>query len=227
MSDDYLRPYEEAVESGGTGFESLLWRNKEFQLKRFQVLCEVASAGLDKPDIPASLDKLSGRVIADMGCGRADLCQWFGDHNVQYGKYVGVEGVPDLAGVCRQRIADENFQMAEVVESDFAADLKIFESLVKNHGVELFLFSGSLNTFKQDHAIEVVSAAFKALAGTSGGVVFNFLSDLVRDPPSHDTGPAQRFDTLGVFAQLSKLSGKASLRHDYLSGHDATIGLFV
>ena len=82
MSGDYLRPYEEAVESGGTGFESLLWRNKEFQLKRFQVLCEVAAAGLAKPDIPASLGKLAGRVIADMGCGRADLCQWLGDHGV-------------------------------------------------------------------------------------------------------------------------------------------------
>jgi hypothetical protein len=227
MTGDYLKPYEEAVESGGTGFESLLWRNKEFQLKRFQVLCEVAAAGLNKPDAPASMDKLTGRVVADMGSGRADLCEWLIAHNVQYGKYIGVEGVSGLAEVCRQRIADEQFPVAEVVESDFAADPRIFESLVQNHGAELFLFSGSLNTFKQSHAIEVVSSAYKALHGTSGGVVFNFLSDLVRDPPSGDTGPAQRFNTLAMFEQLSKLAGKVSLRHDYLSGHDATIGMFV
>ncbi|PHQ81139.1 MAG: hypothetical protein COB69_04775 [Phycisphaera sp.] len=225
MADDYLKPYEEAVKAGGTGFESLLWRNKKFQLVRFRVLCEVAAAGLQKPDVPASLDKLTGRVIADMGCGRADLCQWLGENGVEYGKYIGVEGIGDLAEVCRRRIVDEKFQMAEVVESDFAADPRIFESLVKNHGTELFLFSGSLNTFEQSHAIEVIANAFNAL-GTNGGVVFNFLSDLVRDPPSDDTGPAQRFDTLGVFKQLSKLTGKIALRHDYLSGHDATIGIF-
>ena len=227
MTGDYLKPYEQAVESGGTGFESLLWRNKEFQLVRFRVLCEVAAAGLQKPDIPASLDKLAGRVIADMGCGRADLCLWLDENSVQYGKYIGIEGIGELAKVCRQRIADEQVQMAEIVESDFAADSGIFESLVKNHGAELFLFSGSLNTFKQSHAIEVVASAFKALSGTSGGVVFNFLSDLVRDPPSCDTGPAQRFNTLDVFEQLSKITGKIALRHDYLSGHDATIGMFV
>ncbi|GAB5496665.1 MAG: hypothetical protein Phyf2KO_17450 [Phycisphaerales bacterium] len=225
MSADYLRPYEEAVEESGAGFESLLWRNKDYQLKRFQVLCEVASAGLDKPDAPASLDKLAGRVIADMGAGTADLCKWLNDHGVEYGRYVGVEGVTGLAEASRKRIADEKLPEAEIIESDFAADPTIFESIVKSRGVELILFSGSLNTFEQDHAVRVITSAYKAL--NSGGVVFNFLSDLVREPPSGDTGPAKRFNTLAVFEELSKTAGKISLRHDYLEGHDATIGMFV
>lgn len=224
MSADYLRPYEEAVEHSGAGFKSLLWRNKSFQQIRFRVLCEVASAGLRKPDGPASLDKLTGRIIADMGSGTADLCEWLNDQHVEYGRYIGVEGVPDLAEMSRKRIAKENMPEAEIIDTDFAADDTIFSSLVRNRGVDLFLFSGSLNTFEEEHAIRVVTSAYRALQ--SGGVVFNFLSNLVKELPKGDTGPARRFNTIRVFEQLAKLTNRITLRHDYLDGHDATIGLF-
>lgn len=224
MSSDYLKPYEEAVEKGGPGFESLLWRSKEFQLVRFRVLCEVAAAGLTRPDIPASLRTLDGHVIADMGSGTADLLRWLHAQDSKYGRYIGVEGVTELAEASRQRIAKERLPEAEIIESDFAADHTIFESLANSRGVSVILFSGSLNTFDEDHAITTVRRAFDALA--KGAVVFNFLSDLTKGPSTDDTGPASRFRTLRVFETLSKVSERIALRHDYLAGHDATIGLF-
>jgi hypothetical protein len=227
MTGDYLKPYEEAVESGGTGFESLLWKNKQFQLTRFRILCEVASAGLNAHERPADLSVLSGRVIADMGAGRADMLRWLVDHDVEYGRFVAVEGVTELAQFCRQRIASEKLEEAEVIEGDFAADTDLFESLVRSRGVELICFSGSLNTFEEDHAVEIIRRAYGAVKKSRGAVVFNFLSDLVHVPPSGDTGPARRFDTTRVFATLAKLTPRIILRHDYLEGHDATIGLFA
>lgn len=227
MTGDYLKPYQKAVNSGGTGFESLLWKNREFQQTRFRVLCEVACAGLNTRERITDLSLLKGRVIADMGAGRADLLRWLTDHRIDYGKYLAVEGVPELASFCRSRIADEKLEEAEVLEADFAADDTLFDSLTRSRGVELFLFSGSLNTFKQAHALKVIARAYKAIQPRSGAVVFNFLSDLVQSPPTGDTGPARRFDTLAVFRELAKLAPRTILRHDYLEGHDATIGLFA
>ncbi|MCA9271808.1 MAG: hypothetical protein KDA31_02060 [Phycisphaerales bacterium] len=227
MTGDYLKPYEEAVESGGTGFESLLWKNRQYQQTRFRVICEVASAGLNAHERPADLNVLSGRVIADMGAGRADMLRWLVDHRVEYGRFVAVEGVAELAQFCRERIASEKLEEVDVIEGDFAADADLFESLVRSRGVELVCFSGSLNTFEQDHAVETIRRAFHAVKKNRGAVVFNFLSDLVHHPPSGDTGPARRFDTTAVFATLAKLTPRIILRHDYLEGHDATIGLFA
>lgn len=228
MPADYLEPYEQAVRAGGTGFESLLWRSKEFQQTRFKVLCEVAAAGLVPESEPASLKVLDGRIIADMGCGRADLLAWLTAHRVHHNRYFGIEAISDLAETCRRRIVQESLPEAEIIESDFASDLSIFGSLVNDRKVDVFFFSGSLNTFDQQRAQGVIDRAFSAVASAGrGGVVFNFLSDLVRKPPSDDTGPAHRFDTMAMLRFAARLSDRVSLRHDYLQGHDATIGLFV
>ncbi len=226
MTGDYLKPYKEAVESGGTGFESLLWKNRQYQQTRFRVICEVASAGLNAHEQPADLSVLSGRVIADMGAGRADMLRWLVDHKVEYGRFIAVEGVPELAQFCRQRLADEKLGEAEVIEADFAAKADLFESLVRSRGVGLICFSGSLNTFDESHALTIVRRAFAAVKPRGGCVVFNFLSNLVHEPPSGDTGPARRFDTVAFYRALAKLTPRTILRHDYLEGHDATIGLF-
>lgn len=227
MTGDYLKPYQKAVDEAGTGFESLLWKNKQFQQTRFRVICEVASAGLNAHERPTDLAVLNGRVIADMGAGRADMLRWLVDHRVEYGRFIGVEGVPELAQFCRQRIADEKFQEAEIIEADFAAETDLFESLVRSRGVELICFSGSLNTFDESHAIEIVRRAFAAVKPRGGAVVFNFLSNLVHVPPAGDTGPARRFDTVAFYRALAALTPRTILRHDYLEGHDATIGLFA
>lgn len=227
MTGDYLRPYQKAVESGGTGFESLLWKNRQFQQTRFRILSEVASAGLNTRERVTDLSPLRGRVIADMGAGRADMLRWLADHHVEYGRFIAVEGVRELAEFCRNRIAQEKLPEAEVIEADFAADQTLFESLARNRGVELFAFSGSLNTFEESHALEIVTRAFHAARAVKGAVVFNFLSDLVHSPPSGETGPARRFDTLRIYRAAARLTPRTILRHDYLEGHDATIGLFV
>ncbi len=206
----YLEPYREAVEAGGASFEALLWRNRDFQVKRFETI-----AGMADP---------TGRVVADMGCGRADLLAWMHAERVAYGKYVGVEGVPELLRFCRARAIDEKLPEATFVEADFAAADDVFSSLVSEHGVDMIVFSGSLNTFLQAQATAVLERAFGAL-GDDGVLIFNFLS--MRCPPEANPHPkpAHRFNPVELLDWALGRTRLTRLRHDYLMGHDATIAM--
>lgn len=208
----YLDPYRAAVEHSGASFEALLWRSRDFQRRRFEAIAQMVD--------PA------GRVIADLGCGRADLLAWMHERGFRYAGYVGVEGIPELIRFSRARAADDKLPHAEFIETDFAADPDIFRRLVRAHGADTLVFSGSLNTFDEAPARAVLDRAWSALAGTkSGALVFNFLS--TRHPPgaSPDPYPARRFDPARMLDWALARTRYARLRHDYLDGHDATIAM--
>ena len=210
----YLEPYREAVDAGGPGFEALLWRNRDFQRIRFETIAQMADP--------------TGRVVADLGCGRADLLVWMHGEEVQYGRYVGVEGIPELVRVCRARLIDERLPEAEILQLDFAADEGVFRSLVADQGVDMLVFSGSLNTFEQARAADVLDRAWAAIQAVPGGVlIFNFLS--TRPPPGATSNPhpARRFDPVVFVDWALSRTRLTSLRHDYLDGHDATIAMRV
>lgn len=223
---DYLEPYRRAVDEMGPAFEALLWRSRDFQQVRFRVLVETAAAGLAPFDPHPTAKALANRVIVDLGCGRADMLSWLDEHRVPFGRYIGVEALPELVNASLVRTADRDD--AEIIEADFASDHDLFAALVRSHSAEVFLFSGSLNTFEQPAALGVIERAFAALgAKPAGAVVFNFLSSLAPHAPTDDTGPAHRFDTRTVIALAAGLSPAFTVRHDYLRGHDATVGVFT
>lgn len=207
---DPLKPYREAVSSVGPAFEALLWHNKDFQERRFRVIAELIDA--------------TGRVVADIGCGRADLAAHMHHRGIEYGRYLGVDGVPELIAFCRERAEREPLPECEFVEGDFARTPDLFGSLVRSRGVEVFAFSGSLNTFEQDAALEVLGRAWEAIASVHGGaLVFNFLSNRFPGPPRDEIGPARRFDPLAILEWALGRTGSVILRQDYLPGHDATV----
>ncbi|TVQ60387.1 MAG: methyltransferase domain-containing protein [Phycisphaerales bacterium] len=207
----YLDPYLEAVRLHGCGFASLLWRSPEYQIARFRVLAEVLEP--------------TGRVIADLGCGRADLAEWMEREGIPYGRYIGVEAVPELAGEAARRAAA--LPEASILTADFAGDPTLFDRLTREHHAEAFVFSGSLNTFTQHEAEGVLDRAWRAIARVRGGrLVFNFLSDQTREAPD-DTGPARRFETLALTRWALARTPSIILRHDYLCGHDATIAMLA
>ena len=210
----YLRPYQEAVAQHGPRFESLLWRNRDFQRTRFAVLVDAVD--------------LTGRVVADMGCGNADLAEFLATHHVPLKRYIGVEGVPALAESSRSRIAALGVA-GDIVEADFAA-ADLFTTLHAEHGVDVVMFSGSLNTFEQASALGVLDRAWSALAcdnpADGGALVFNFLSTDGPKPPSNDpTDPARRFDPGQMLAWARTKTPRVVFRQDYLDGHDAMIAL--
>jgi len=207
----YLDPYLKAVREHGPCFEALLWRNPEYQIARFRVLAEA---------VP-----LTGRVLADLGCGRADLADWLHRTGITYGRYFGIEAVPELAAEAARRAVE--LPEASVLTADFVGDEALFRRLVREHGVDTLVFCGSLNTFEQAGAIEILGRAWQAIRKHTGSaLVFNFLSTRTRRP-GDPTGPARRFDPAALIDWALQQTPVAQLRHDYLKGHDATIVMRV
>jgi len=207
----YLDPYRKAVARGGSRFESLLWCNREFQRTRFETIADMVD--------------LTGRVVADMGAGRADFLDWLEEHHVACGGFVGVEAVAEHIEYARAR--PRRTPSVEFVQADFAAP-GLFASLARAHGVHVFVFSGSLNTFDEAHAREVLEQAWLTVRETwRGALVFNFLSDRYRRPAGEAlaTGPAKRFSTIAMLDWALSRTTEVRFRHDYLGGHDATIAM--
>lgn len=209
----YLRPYRDAVRAFGTGFEALLWNNERMQRRRFEVLVE-------------QID-LSGRTVADMGAGRADLLAFLVERGVPARAYLGVEGVEELREFCvtraRERAREGLWAAAAFPLADFVEEELIFQRLVREHRADTFLFSGSLNTLGEAIARRVLHRAWTALERVPGGAVaFNFLSDL-RRARGEAGGPAVRFDTLSMIRFAFERTPIVAVRHDYLGDHDCTI----
>ena len=218
---DPLEPYRQAVRDHGAGFESLLWKNRDFQQTRFRVIAEVAADGLRRAQ-PGRFEPLNDIRIADIGCGNADLYAWLGKAGIDVGAYTGVDGVPEMIESCNARAAGEGWTRAGFVLSDMTRDEGLFPGLADT-GTRLVAFSGSLNTFDERDARLQIGRAFDAL-GPLAGVVFNFLSDMRGRGTAE--GPARRFDTVAMITWAFEQSHSVIVRHDYLGAHDCTIGIF-
>jgi uncharacterized protein (DUF1330 family) len=206
---EYLAPYEEAVERYGASFESLLWRSEEFQGERFRIICEVA--------------QVAGRTVADLGCGRADLLEYLHTHRAGHARYLGIEAIDELADYSRRRVAEAGWTEAEIIQADFVGDTTIMERLVREHGAQVLIFSGSLNTLEPRRAAVVLDRAWDAVRTVPRGtLVFNFLSTHGRRMTA-PMGPARRFNPTPLIKWALRRAPGVIVRHDYLGGHDATI----
>ncbi|MFG0283184.1 MAG: hypothetical protein ACF8R7_02080 [Phycisphaerales bacterium JB039] len=208
---EYLAPYREAVGRYGTSFESLLWRSEEYQSERFRIICEVAP--------------IAGRIVCDLGSGRADLLAYFHQRAAGYRRYIGVEAVEELAAFSEQRARDAGWADVDIVRADFVSEPQLLARLVRDRGAETLIFSGSLNTLEPRRAAAVLQEAWDAVKVVPGGaLVFNFLSTHGRRMTA-DTGPARRFNPTPLMKWALRRAPSVTLRHDYLRGHDATIAM--
>lgn len=202
----YLEPYRRAVERMGPRFEALLWNSPATQAARFAAMADSV--------------ELMGRIVADLGCGRADLLGWLHAEGIQYGRYIGVDAIPELLEASRAKAADEMLPEAVFVKADFVSEPDIFKRLTVEHQADVLLFSGSLNTLDEDLALEVLGRAWEGVSRMQGGVLaFNFLSSCREGME----GPAKRFDVHKVFRWALERTPLVVFRQDYLADHDATV----
>lgn len=211
-SPPYLEPYLSVVRSEGPTFRALLWRSPHAQQTRFAALCSLAD--------PA------GRRVADLGCGRADLLDHLLSRDHAPAVYTGVEAIPELACSSRERLAALGHPAASILQADFAADPGLFNHLAAA-GADLFLFSGSLNTFVQEQALAILSRAWQALQGRGRvALAFNFLN--ARHADSADpTGACHAFDPVDVLGWAFERTPRVAFRQDYLDGRDAAVALIL
>jgi len=205
MTDDtpeYLAHYREILDEKGAGFEATGWRNKDFQRERFRVFC--------------AMQEFTDRVVLDAGAGRADFAVHLLDEGIHYERFIAMDAMAEMTELVRGR----GVPRLEGVTHDFAGDARGFEPF---RDVDVIVFSGSLNTFEQPHAMRVLDQAWAA-AGEA--MLFNFLT--TRCPAARrgdDTGPAHRFDPLALLDWALGQTPLVRFRQDYLGGHDATIAM--
>ena len=200
----YLAPYRDAIDRHGPTFEATLWRSKEFQRARFAALCDATD--------------LTGRVVLDAGCGRADFARYLLEHEVQYGRYIGLDAMPELMEAGKALGAPES----EFHVRDFVADPGAFAAASRTPDV--IVFSGSLNTLRYDETLRVLDHAWEVCAEA---LLFKVLS--TRCPQAARTSPddpAHRFDPLALLEWALARTPSVLFRQDYLRGHDATIALW-
>jgi len=210
----YLAPYERAVDEMGAGFEAQLWRSREAQHRRFEVIARALGA--------------DPGVVADMGCGTGDLFHHLHEHGHAPERAIGIEGVARMTEHARVLARERGMGHAIFETHDFVADASLARTLVDDAGVGVFVFSGSLNTLAMDHAQRVLARFWGALERAGrGSLIFNFLStrhDTARTPASP---PAVRHDPVAMLGWALDRTPLTRLEHDYLGGHDATIAMRV
>jgi hypothetical protein len=148
-SPAYLKPYLDAVQRHGAGFESLLWANPASQAARFAALVRWCELG--------------NRVILDAGCGRADFLDYMLAKGIRPARYIGIEAVEDLAAAARHK----NLPGTEIVSGDFIDDPSLME-----RGADVVIFSGSLNTLSVPHFYQSLQLGWRH---TRSELAFNFL----------------------------------------------------
>lgn len=197
----YLDPYRKAVDAFGASFEATLWNSREWQTARFEIMRKMYS--------------FEDRVVLDAGAGQGDLASYLTEKGARYERYIGLEAMPEMAAFGRTR----GLARAEFHEIDFVADERAFERFA---GVDVIVFSGSLNTLEQGAAEMVLERAWKTCGD---GLLFNFLSDRHdKRQAVSDTGPAKRFDTVRAVDWALKRTTGVKFRHDYFThGHDASV----
>ena len=198
-TEDYLRPYREAIRRHGPGFEATLWSSPEGQRIRFDVMVDLAG--------------FNGCAVLDIGCGRGDFAARLIERGVDFTRFTGIDALPEVIGAAKAR----QLPRCEFFVGDVVAD----PSLLKIAEVDFVCFSGSLNTMSEATARRLVQMAFET---ATQGVVFNFLSDRPHQRwECQPLSPASRFNTVAWIDWSLKLTSRVTFAQDYLDGHDATI----
>ena len=96
--ESYLNPYREAVQRHGEDFAATLWKSPEAQQKRFQTLIEMLGP-----------ERCSGTCLVDVGCGRGDLALELDRLGLHPRRYIGIEGVEEIAKIARKRVENLPF----------------------------------------------------------------------------------------------------------------------
>jgi hypothetical protein len=190
----YLQPYQRAVRRHGADFRALLWASRRTQEQRFDALVRLADP--------------TGLAILDLGCGRADFLDFLIARGMLPKRYVGLEGVRELAE------AAENKQLpnSRIMIADFVREPRRMQV-----GADLVFCSGALNTIEPDEFYKVIKHAF---AAARRALVFNFLSSELLAGVNYLRWHQQR----DVLKFCRSLSPRVDKHEGYIDG-DCTIAV--
>ena len=185
----FIDRYRSRLIQFGYSPESLGWGKHGRQDVRFAVLAEYALAAPESS-------------VLDYGCGFADLYDFLQARGWR-GHYVGVDIVPDLLAVARQRHPDLDLR-------DFDAD----DEQMTFGDFDFVIASGVFNARLPvgDNSAHIIRSMQALFRHTRVALSIDFLSTYVdfQKPDAWHTNPAWLFD------QAKRLGRRVLLRHDYM-----------
>ena len=171
---------------GASTVEALGWKNKESQLKRFEVLASVAN--------------LNKSVILDAGCGYGDLKAYLDNQFIEL-DYIGVDQMPEF--IDKAKKIYHGIPNTHFIAGDF--------SKFNFKNIDYVLASGALSyrceryEYYRETIIHMFNIAKK-------GIAFNMLDAL--SFPKHSL--LKGHDKTEVLKFCKKLSSQAKIIEDYL-----------
>ena len=124
-----------------------------------------SSAQYAQPTGPFGQIRPTGLTILDLGCGRADLLDFLINRGTPPKKYIGLEGVRELAEAAENKNANG---IARIIIADFVREPRRMQV-----SADVIYCSGALNTIETDDFYATIRNAFTA---AKRALVFNFLS---------------------------------------------------
>ena len=191
----YLQPYSRAVKRHGADFRALLWASRRTQEQRFAALAAVADP--------------TGLTILDLGCGRADLLDFLTARGTPPRKYVGLEGVRELAEAAEAKRAPDS----RIIVADFIRDPRRMQV-----GADVVYCSGALNTIEPADFYATIRHAFDA---ARRALVFNYLCS----PLLAGTNYLRWHEPRDVIKFCRTLTKDVRKHDGYIEG-DCTIGMW-
>ncbi|MBN9366325.1 MAG: class I SAM-dependent methyltransferase [Comamonadaceae bacterium] len=192
MSNHLQQHYQRLFWDHGDSAQAVQWTDSLSQIRRFQVLCEIA------PKI--------GSVV-DLGCGLGH----FRDHLRAAGlsdAYLGVDFVSDFIEHSNAKHASDpltNFQCLDLLADDYP------------QGYDTYVICGVFNNKMPANSKFMRAVITKAFAAARRQVAFNAMSIYVdfEDPDLYYSDPCEIFE----FCKRN-LTRKVTLRHEYLVRDD-------
>lgn len=186
---DYVQRYEKRLQEFGYSPETLGWGIHGRQEVRFSVLAEFA----------LSMPKSS---VLDVGCGFCDLYDFLSKRGWQ-GRYTGIDIVPGVLDIARQRHPDLDIRELDITDNSFPA--LVYDFVISSGAFNAALPSGG----NKAH----IEAALRSMHERCRlAICVDFLSSYVdfQKPGAHHTDPAW------ALAAARHLTRRISLRHDYM-----------
>jgi SAM-dependent methyltransferase/RimJ/RimL family protein N-acetyltransferase len=188
--------YDDRVKRFGLDAKSADWASRETQTLRFKVL--------------ASVDRIAGRRILDVGCGTGEFLAWLRGEGIGV-DYTGIDVSAGMAATARQRFPDVTILQGSVT------DLPRLVGAPFDH-----VFASGIFTFRQSHPRAFVEAAVEAMFSLcTRSTSFNVLSAWAPDPEPGEFSLAPE-DAIAIGRRYTS---RLALRHDYHRG-DMTLHLY-
>jgi len=188
---DYVQRYEKRLQEFGYSPATLGWGVNGRQEVRFSVLAELA---LRMPE----------SSVLDVGCGFCDLYDFLDKQGWQ-GRYTGIDIVPGLLEVARQRHPDLDVRELDITDESVPLGEDEYDFVISSGALNAALPSGG----NELHIEVALRSMFRRCRYAA---CVDFLSTYVdfQKPGAYHTDPSW------ALAAAKRLTRRVLLRHDYM-----------